>query len=427
METLTNSLDIKYEYVNNNDSELNPILELYRGKIYANILKSFIYNCINYLGTEIFSIKKSYPRTITNLLSSWFFTLYSTYDFSEDPFFPNNYYKTEPLYKTLKDFVKYNNSIKSADELITIIIKNLKNDYKNALINFNNYKKSTYYKEKKFNFKILKKIVIHRRNNKPVVFYKFEIEYPFKIIDKRQENIINNILIPKYIYDKLKIKYIGPVNKIDEYIWIIIYRYQLLGSNNNQLGVLPEILKKMNKDFNLNFECFASAINSTSNNYCSIYNDVEKFFGSRGNFFNLKPINGTFGFNPPYQKEVMDKGIERILFYLNKADKNNNNLTFIITIPIWDKLGKKIMKYNYPEKSDKPTITYDEFTSINNILDSKFFKAKLMISKDNFTYLDHNFHLFKNVTIQHTYILVLSNVNINFQEKLNSYEFKNHF
>ena len=64
--------NIIYSYLPIKTDELNPILELYRGKIYANILKSFIYSCINNLGTKIFSIKKSYPRTITNLLSSWF-------------------------------------------------------------------------------------------------------------------------------------------------------------------------------------------------------------------------------------------------------------------------------------------------------------------------------------------------------------------
>ena len=43
----------------------------------------------------------------------------------------------------------------------------------------------------------------------------------------------------------------------------------------------------MKTDFGLDFVCFASAINATSNNYCSIYYDVEKYFGSYGSFFNL--------------------------------------------------------------------------------------------------------------------------------------------
>ena len=28
--------------------------------------------------------------------------------------------------------------------------------------------------------------------------------------------------------------------------------------------------------------------------------DVEKYFGSIGNFFNIKPISGVYSFNPPY-------------------------------------------------------------------------------------------------------------------------------
>ena len=113
----------------------------------------------------------------------------------------------------------------------------------------------------------------------------------------------------------------------------------------------------------------------------------------------------------------------KILENLKTADINNKQLTFIITIPIWDKLGKKIMKYNHPEKIDKPIIEYDEFLALKDVFDSKYFKAKLMISKDKFTYLDHNFHLYKNVTIQHTYILVLSTSNYNFQDVLNKYNF----
>jgi len=425
-------LNINYSYKPNNCQELNPILELYRGKIYANILKSFIYNCTKELGTKIFSIKKSYPRTLTNLLSSWFFTLYSNYDFSGDPFFPNNYTNTEPLKHTLLDFSKYDSSIDNIDNKITIILENLIKDYESSLYILEEYKKSDYYYEKKDKYDITIEKSYHSRKKTNILFYRYHISYPFKLRDKHQENIINNILIPEYIYNKLKNKYNGPEDKLDVYIWIIIYRYQLLGSNNNQLGVLPDILKKMNNDFGLDFECFASAINSTSDNYCSIYYDVEKYFGSRGSFFNLIPKSGTFGFNPPYQKEVMDNGLARILFYLDEANNNNKELTFIITIPIWDKLGKKIMKYSYPEKNRLPKIEYDDFTSIDDIFNSEYFKAKLMVSKDKFTYLDHNFHLYKNVTIQHTYLLVLSTRKLNFQEinnnkreKLNGNKFTN--
>ena len=424
MEVLEND-NIKYSFHKNVEKELNPILELYRGKVYAFILKSFIFNCTDNLGTKIFSIKKSYPRTITNLLSSWFFTLYSSYDFSEDSFFPNNFENTDCLVETLNDFTKYDPTIINRNEKIKNIIVKLKETYKEAMENLSDYKNSEYYNEKKDNYKILKKSIVQNRNNEKINFFKFSINYPFKLRDKRQENIINNILIPEYIYEKLKNRYTGPSEMLDSYLWIIIYRYQLLGSNNNQLGVLPQILLKMNQDFGLDFECFASSINSTFDNYCSIYYDVEKYFGSKGNFFKLLPMKGTFGFNPPYQKNVMNMGINRLILFLEEADKNNNDLTFIITIPIWDKIGRKMMKFNYPEKSKTPIIEYDDFEGIDEIFKSKYFKAKLMIPKNKFTYLDHNFHLFKNVTIQHTYILILSNKNYNFQAKINNYIFSN--
>ena len=417
--------NIKYSFKKNKEQELNPILELYRGKVYAYILKSFIFNCTENLGTKIFSIKKSYPRTITNLLSSWFFTLYSSYNFSEDPFFPSNYTNTEPLSDTLRDFVKYDTTIENVDEKINNITTNLIKTYKEAMENLNDYKNSDYYAEKKSFYKVSKSTIYQVRNNNNIVFYKFNITYPFKLRDKRQENIINNILIPKYIFDKLKARYTGDEDKLDDYLWIIVYRYQLLGSNNNQLAVLPHILMKMKEDFGLKFECFASSINSTFDDYCSIYYDVEKYFGSKGNFFNLLPIEGTFGFNPPYQKNVMDSGIYKLLDFLDLASASDKKLTFIITIPIWDKIGRKIMKYSYPEKAKNPVIEYDDFEGIQELFKSKYFKAKLMVPKNKFTYLDHNFHLYKNVTIQHTYILVLSNTDIDFKNKLNSYIFTN--
>ena len=422
METIVKS-NIMYSYKPNKDQELNPILELYRGKIYANILKSFIWHCTSNLGTKMCSIKKSYPRTITNLLSSWFFTLYSDYDFSGDPFFPNNYQNTEPLKLTLQDFIKYDQKLEDVDGKINKILTNLVKDYKLSLDNLKEYQESNYYQEKKNDYHIKINKINQKRDFGNVVFYKFEIEIPFKIRDRRQENIINNILIPEGIYNKLKSRYTGLEENMNMYIWIIIYRYQLLGSNNNQLGVLPHILDKMSNDFGLNYECFASSINSTSDNYCSIYHDVERYFGSYGNFFNLVPLSGTFGFNPPYQKEVMENGINKLVEFLDSAKNNNRELTFIITIPIWDKIGKRIMKFSYPEKSRLPTIEYEDFNSIETILSSEYFKAKLMIPKNKFTYLDHNFHLYKNVTIQNTYILVLSNVKKDFQEILNNYSF----
>ena len=68
----------------------------------------------------------------------------------------------------------------------------------------------------------------------------------------------------------------------DKLIWIIFFRYQLLSSNNNQLAVLPNILNKMEEDFNLKFETFGSSILNNTKYFCSLYYDVEQYFGING-------------------------------------------------------------------------------------------------------------------------------------------------
>ena len=82
------STNLKCQIKNTNVKNLEPILELYKGKLFSYLVKFFSNDCIEILGTHIFSIKKSFSRTLTNLLSSWIFSLYINYDYSSDYFFP---------------------------------------------------------------------------------------------------------------------------------------------------------------------------------------------------------------------------------------------------------------------------------------------------------------------------------------------------
>ena len=405
-----------------NTKNIEPLIELYKGRLFSNLIKSFTSDCINMFGTHIFSIKKSYSRTITNLLSGWMFSLYIDYDFSGDFFFPSNYNNTKSISDTLKDFCKYDPKIINPDEKINKIISNLKQNYKYQLELLNQYQKSNLFLNNKTRYRIKKTMlnIKKKTSEKEITYYKFDIDVDFVITDKRLQNILKNILLPQKIYDKLVNIYTGPKNKVDEYLWGIIFRYQLLGSNNHQLAVLPNIMQKMNKDYKLNFECFASSINSTFPNYCSIYYDLEKYFGSVGSFYNMIPISGTFGINPPYQKDIIDYSIHKLFEYL---DKTNQNLTFIITIPIWDLEGKNFMKQQFNNELEKQNIDYGEFNIINEIKSSKYFKGLRMIQKEKFTYVDHNFDLYKNKTIQNTYVIILSNSQQN-TNYLDTYDFE---
>jgi hypothetical protein len=410
--------EINNKIIFKNKNIIDPILELYRGKIYCHIIKNFIHLVTQSLGIEIFSIKKSYPRTLTNLLSSWMFTLYAFDSNKNDPFFPDNFNNLEPLRLTLLDFCKYENLEKNYEEIINKILDEFI-DYLNIQLDIlSKYKISPFYLNSKDNYQINKKLILQKRDDNTLQFYKYKISVSFGIKNKRLINILDNILLPVDVYNKLKSRYTGNPKDMDTIIWIIIFRYQLLGSNNHQLGILPNIILQMKTDYNLNFECFASAINSTLNNYCSIYYDLEKFFGSRGNFFNLDIIEGTYSFNPPYQKNIMDDGIKKLFNFLETAENNNKILTFIMTIPIWDKEGQEIL--NQQNKID-----YGDFQIMKDVKESKYFINLRIITKDDFTYLDHNFKLYKNKTIQNTYIILLStNKEIDFS-KINNYDFTN--
>lgn len=420
MEQIEND-NCKLLYKKLQDIKPNIILETYRGKIYCNLLKSFIISCISNLNTFIFTNKKSFNRTVTNLLASWFFTLYSNYDFSDDPFFPTNPNYTSSLKSTLEHYCSIHENIKNVDDKINNIITDLLKSYQIIKNQLEVYKISDFYTENKNNYYITKTIVTEKRNDICINFYKLRVVFKCKLFinNIRLSNILDNLIIPIDEYNNISNRFTGPQNSIDEYIWVILFRYQILGSNNNQLAVLPNVLESMKTDLNLSIECFASTINTTSKQYCSIYYDIEKYFGSLGSFFNIELHKGTYSFNPPYQTDIIERGINKIIYSLQHT---NDKLAFIITIPIWDNEGKEFMETNNM-KNNNTNINYGDFEIINIMKNSYYFKGLRMISKEDFTYLDHNFLLYKNKTIQNTYIIVMANFDNNYIEYINNYDF----
>ena len=433
MNEINNNIKLLYPVYNTSSHSISK--EIYRGDLYCSLLKNFTKSCLQNLNENIFSHKKSTNRTLTNLLSSWFFTLYHTYDFKDDPFFPTNYNHMNQLIKTLEDYCSIN-IVDNYKDKINNIVEDLSNNYKELLIKINKYTDNNH------NINVTKEIIKQERNSKDILFYKFVLNTPtqvakkndpffqdssisYNIISNKLNNIINNIILPINEYNNMKIKYnqLQEPNTytMDYIIWIILFRYQLLSSNNNQLAVMENILDNMKTDFGLSFECFASAINSTLPNFCSIYYDVERYFGSIGSYFNMIPIKGTYSFNPPYQYDIINNGIERMI---NHLDNTTDELTFIITIPIWDIEGKEYMANNMTENNNN-IIKYEDFNIMNVIKKSKYFKGLRMISKDNFTYFDHNFYLFKNKTIQNTYVILMSNGSVSI-DTINTYDFHNY-
>ena len=183
-----------------------------------------------------------------------------------------------------------------------------------------------------------------------------------------------------------------------------------MGSHNHQLAVIPKVMKELHSELNLNIEAFASGVNHCLDHYCSLFYDIEKYFGSLGSFFNIKPIRGLFGFNPLYENFIMEKGINNLLKFLDDSEIKGNKLGFLITIPIWDNEGKKIMEKKFNSKPGKNmTIEYGDYTTIKLINNSKYLKFKRMIPKNDFSYLDYFNMIYKDRTIQNTYVILLTN------------------
>ncbi len=413
-----NSFELFYNdnHSDNQNDNLDINKEIYRGELYCCLLKSFTKSCLTNLNEEVFSHKKNYTRTITNLLASWFFTLYQHCDFKLDPFFPSDYTNNNDIIKRiLIDYCSLY-KIENIDTKINNIISDLYSSYDSLLNKLSEYNINTN------NINIYKSESTYDRNNKNILFYNFHISNNNNKICNKLTNIINNIMIPVEQYNEMKNRYHNDFdndNHMDKIIWIILFRYQLLSSNNNQLAVIPKVYNKMITDFGLSVECFASAINTSLNYFCSIYYDVEKYFGSIGNFFNIIPKKGVYSFNPPYQFDVISNGILKII---NHMESTKEKLAFIITIPIWDNEGKQIMLDNNMENNNN-IIKYNDFEIMNIIKKSPYFRGLRMISKDNFTYMDHNFYLFKNKTIQNTYVIVMSNYENDYIENINKINF----
>jgi len=193
------------------------------------------------------------------------------------------------------------------------------------------------------------------------------------------------------------------------YIWRIIFRYNSLYSYHNQLSVNPNIYKRLRNTLNCESETFASSINNYFNNYCSLFWDIEKYFGSNGMFFQTTFKEGTYTVNPPFDELLIYYMALHLVKCLNETTEN---LTFIFWLPIWDINGLKEINYN---SSYIITDDYGDFVGLKILEKSGFLKKQILIPYENIQYLDHN-HM-KKINICPSYCIILSNYdNPNFNQ-----------
>lgn len=356
----TNSFNIIYnhkilDYENIINNKI--ILELYRSFLYNKLktrLKKYYDIFCDYYKTKHTNIdinNKKYFVSFTLLLDIMsIFIIEHKFKSNLDPIFD---LKSPFNKKNLNKYFK-NRCIPSLDKKIRLIIIEVLPKISKI------YKK--YYNKIKKNIKKIDNIV-------------YDIEYNIndKNVDIKlninENNLLkiknNNLSIPIHIFNHLvklynnnKLNnYISSEvieNDVVKYIYMIFIRYKMLSNGNNQSSLLPSFKKILKDKLNIKIELFGSPINTSTNNYGSIFYDIEKVFGSIGNIFSMKINKGYYELNPIFDKCLIDKLLIKCTNELIEAENNKNQLLFFFILPI------SYFKYSNIPSSMKNFIKFDK-------------------------------------------------------------------
>ncbi|KAI9349743.1 phosphorylated CTD interacting factor 1 WW domain-containing protein [Obelidium mucronatum] len=99
----------------------------------------------------------------------------------------------------------------------------------------------------------------------------------------------------------------------------LLLRYKSLLGHGFQAALSNVAFNVLNREFGVDFECFASPLNCRWGRHCSAFEDTDSAFGSLGDFFNFKPHEGSFQVNPPFVKPIMEKAGRHVIELLDRA------------------------------------------------------------------------------------------------------------
>jgi hypothetical protein len=217
---------------------------------------------------------------------------------------------------------------------------------------------------------IWKSIQIYKKSiNDDTVIHK-EHKNIFIVLSLNNTNY--NAKIPEILYNKIVKKLYSnniSIDIINSFIYCLLIRYNTLDSSNQQLANNPAFYNYLNKHYGVNFELFASGLNSFFPNFCSLYPDLEYVLGSNGNFNNIILNKGFYVANPPFDEQIVLNMTKRLFYFLRKS---NDELTFFITIP-----------------SD-----WNDFAGLQLIKNSPFLTFYRVIPKNKAKYFNYNTNKF---------------------------------
>jgi phosphorylated CTD-interacting factor 1 len=101
-------------------------------------------------------------------------------------------------------------------------------------------------------------------------------------------------------------------------------------------AALPKSVFQLLKDqISVTGECFSSSCNATCPEFYTNNYDIERFFGSSGNFFDSNLTSGSYEANPPFIEELEYLMYQKMDQFLTTAEETDQPLSFFITIPEW--------------------------------------------------------------------------------------------
>ena len=180
----------------------------------------------------------------------------------------------------------------------------------------------------------------------------------------------------------------------------ILYRYMVMGADNQQLAMDSGFKADLKKSMHLNFELFGSSANRYFDNYCSLFYDLEKYFGSHGNFSDIQLIRGLYFANPPFDAHIMESMVHKLIKCLTNTTQP---LGFIITIPVWDGDTQKKIK-NHCKTYYSSNL---KFSTKEIIVNSGYMLKEYIFCKNNFPY--YKFTTNQWINASNTYIYVIGN------------------
>ena len=421
--------DISNSIILNIDTtyETNPKILLYKELMRYNTISGLNDNFkmkLNELPKDIYDTVELFKNNsckLIELINRWCWHQYNNKTCCDNviPYVADGKYEYDRFIEDLNYILKKNNNSKeiSADDKIIQKLKEMVSNYLSIEI---------------FNFK--KKIEnIQTKLNSTQLCDDLNINNDVSEKKNRLSTFYNNqayqVIINQKVYDRLKLKLImfgkkynlitncvGNIdNYLDYYIFCILFRYSYLDAGNQQLAI-NQYIKEMYKKCGVNFELFGSAINTVSSHYCSLFYDIEQYFGSNGNFNDIEIKKGIFWCNPPYDDTIMTNAAYKLI----KILENSTEIAFVVTIPIWDKYTQDLLisdKIEYVTRKYTNTIAeqHDDH-KIYSIL-KPFIKDEIIIPKSRIPYF--NYKKYSNINAVNTYMLLVYNsLNKNIADKL---------